>query len=197
MLLLRGENPSRVLEGVHAKVAELNERLKADDVHILSYLDRSTLVECHHRQGRAHGVRGHRPRAHRAHPFPRQPAQRADRRHHHSVCDGGGVHPDVPHQNFGQPALARRHRLRHHRRRRHRDDGSDPAPPRSKAERAAHRIRCPRRRASGGAADLFRHRDHHHRPICRCLRSSGSRPSCSIRWPMRWASRSSARCCSR
>ena len=44
VLLLRGDNPSRVLEGVHAKVAELNERLKADDVHILSYLDRSTLI---------------------------------------------------------------------------------------------------------------------------------------------------------
>ncbi len=162
MLLLRGENPSRVLEGVHAKVAELNERLKADDVQIVSYLDRSTLVDATIDKVGAHGVLGHRPRAHRAHPLPRQPAQRADRRHHHSVRDGGGVHPDVPHQNFGQPAVARRDRLRHHRRRRDRDDGSDPAPPRGKAERAAHRSRRPRRRAPGGAADLFRHRDHHH-----------------------------------
>jgi cobalt-zinc-cadmium resistance protein CzcA len=45
VLLLRGENPSRVLEGVHAKIAELNERLKADDVEIVPYLDRSTLVD--------------------------------------------------------------------------------------------------------------------------------------------------------
>ena len=45
VLLLRGENPSRVLEGVHAKVAELNDRLKADDVQIVPYLDRSTLVD--------------------------------------------------------------------------------------------------------------------------------------------------------
>jgi cobalt-zinc-cadmium resistance protein CzcA len=45
VLLLRGENPSRVLDGVHAKVAELNERLKADDVQIVPYLDRSTLVD--------------------------------------------------------------------------------------------------------------------------------------------------------
>ena len=44
VLLLRGENPSRVLKGVHAKVAELNARLKADDVQIVPYLDRSTLV---------------------------------------------------------------------------------------------------------------------------------------------------------
>src|ERR1700693_3635967 len=45
VLLLRGENPSRVLKGVHAKVAELNERLKPDDVQIVPYLDRSTLVD--------------------------------------------------------------------------------------------------------------------------------------------------------
>jgi heavy metal efflux system protein len=45
VLLLRGENPSRVLEGVHAKVSELNERLKADDVQIVPYLDRSSLVD--------------------------------------------------------------------------------------------------------------------------------------------------------
>jgi cobalt-zinc-cadmium resistance protein CzcA len=45
VLLLRGENPSRVLQGVHAKVAELNERLKLDDVQIVPYLDRSTLVD--------------------------------------------------------------------------------------------------------------------------------------------------------
>ena len=44
ILLLRGENPSRVLEGTHAKVAELNERLKADDVRIVPSLDRSNLV---------------------------------------------------------------------------------------------------------------------------------------------------------
>src|SRR5215470_13392591 len=45
VLLLRGQNPSRVLGGVHAKVAELNERLMTDDVQIIPYLDRSTLVD--------------------------------------------------------------------------------------------------------------------------------------------------------
>ena len=43
-LLLRGENPSRVLDGIHAKVAELNKRLKAEDAQIVPYLDRSDLV---------------------------------------------------------------------------------------------------------------------------------------------------------
>jgi len=45
VLLLKGENPSRVLEGVHAKVAELNQRLAADDVRIVPYYDRSDLVD--------------------------------------------------------------------------------------------------------------------------------------------------------
>jgi cobalt-zinc-cadmium resistance protein CzcA len=44
VLLLKDDNPSRVLEGIHAKVAELNERLKADDVQIVPYYDRSDLV---------------------------------------------------------------------------------------------------------------------------------------------------------
>src|SRR6202167_3090250 len=44
VLLLRHENPSRVLQGVHAKIAELNERLKADNVQIVPYLDRTDLV---------------------------------------------------------------------------------------------------------------------------------------------------------
>jgi heavy metal efflux system protein len=45
VLLLRGENPSRVMAGVHAQVAELNERLKLDDVAIVPYLDRSDLTD--------------------------------------------------------------------------------------------------------------------------------------------------------
>jgi cobalt-zinc-cadmium resistance protein CzcA len=44
VLLLKDDNPSRVLEGIHAKVAELNERLAADDVRIVPYYDRSDLV---------------------------------------------------------------------------------------------------------------------------------------------------------
>src|SRR5581483_3441421 len=45
VLLLRGENPSRVMEAVHAKVAELNQRLVRDGVQIVPYLDRSNLVD--------------------------------------------------------------------------------------------------------------------------------------------------------
>jgi cobalt-zinc-cadmium resistance protein CzcA len=45
VLLLRGDNPSRVMRGIHDKVAELNERLKAEDVRLVPYLDRSDLVD--------------------------------------------------------------------------------------------------------------------------------------------------------
>src|SRR5215475_3687523 len=45
VLLLKDDNPSRVLAGVHAKVAELNDRLAADDVRIVPYYDRSDLVD--------------------------------------------------------------------------------------------------------------------------------------------------------
>lgn len=44
VLLLRGENPSRVLAGIHAKVEELNRTLAASDIRIAPYLDRSNLV---------------------------------------------------------------------------------------------------------------------------------------------------------
>ena len=44
VLLLRGENPSRVIDGIHEKVKQLNARLKAQDVQIVPYLDRSDLV---------------------------------------------------------------------------------------------------------------------------------------------------------
>jgi cobalt-zinc-cadmium resistance protein CzcA len=45
VLLLRGENPSRVLEGLHAKVAALNRGLLPPDVKVVPYLDRTDLVK--------------------------------------------------------------------------------------------------------------------------------------------------------
>ncbi|GLQ47476.1 cation efflux system protein [Dyella lipolytica] len=42
--LLKYENPSRVLDGVHAKVDELNKQLSAQDVRIVPYIDRDDLV---------------------------------------------------------------------------------------------------------------------------------------------------------
>ena len=45
VVLLRGENPSRVMEALHAKVVQLNQRLKSEDVQIVPYLDRSNLID--------------------------------------------------------------------------------------------------------------------------------------------------------
>ena len=42
--LLKYENPSRVLDDIHAKVAELNKQLAAQDVRIVPYIDRDDLV---------------------------------------------------------------------------------------------------------------------------------------------------------
>ena len=42
--LLKYENPSRVLESIHARVAELNKQFAAQDVRIVPYIDRDDLV---------------------------------------------------------------------------------------------------------------------------------------------------------
>jgi heavy metal efflux system protein len=43
-LLLRGANPSRVLDGIHAKVREMNAKVLPPDVKVVPYLDRTELV---------------------------------------------------------------------------------------------------------------------------------------------------------
>ena len=44
VLMLKYQNPSRTLAGVHAKVAELNRKLAKQDVRIVPYIDRDDLV---------------------------------------------------------------------------------------------------------------------------------------------------------
>jgi heavy metal efflux system protein len=44
VLMLKYQNPSRTLAGVHAKVAELNQRLAKDGVRLVTYSDRDDLV---------------------------------------------------------------------------------------------------------------------------------------------------------
>jgi cobalt-zinc-cadmium resistance protein CzcA len=43
-LLLKNENPSRVMEGVHEAIRDLNEHILPKDVKIVPYIDRSNLV---------------------------------------------------------------------------------------------------------------------------------------------------------
>ena len=42
--MLKYQNPSQTLEGVHAKVAQLNQQLAREDVRIVPYIDRDELV---------------------------------------------------------------------------------------------------------------------------------------------------------
>ena len=42
--MLRGENPFRVLAGVHEAVRDLNDKILPKDVRLVPYLDRTNLV---------------------------------------------------------------------------------------------------------------------------------------------------------
>ena len=53
VLMLKYQNPSQTLRGIHAKVAELNRRLAGEDVRIVPYIDRDDLVHATvHKVGR-------------------------------------------------------------------------------------------------------------------------------------------------
>src|SRR5579863_261307 len=53
VLMLKYQNPSQTLRGIHAKVDELNARLAADGVKIVPYIDRDNLVRATvHKVGR-------------------------------------------------------------------------------------------------------------------------------------------------
>ena len=59
VLMLKYQNPSRTLAGIHAKVAELNRELAKQDVRVVPYIDRDDLVHSTvHKVGRtiAEGV---------------------------------------------------------------------------------------------------------------------------------------------
>ena len=43
--MLKGENPSKVLQNVHAKVEELNQKLAGQDARLVPYIDRDELVQ--------------------------------------------------------------------------------------------------------------------------------------------------------
>lgn len=53
VLMLKYQNPSETLKGIHAKVDELNRQLAKDDVRIVPYIDRDNLVRATvHKVGR-------------------------------------------------------------------------------------------------------------------------------------------------
>ena len=53
VLMLKYQNPSQTLKGIHAKVAELNRKLAKQDVRLVPYIDRDDLVQATvHKVGR-------------------------------------------------------------------------------------------------------------------------------------------------
>ena len=76
VLMLKYQNPSETLHGVHAKVAELNRELAAQDVRIVPYIDRDDLVHATVSKVGPHHCRRHRAGVPDADRVPGQPAQR-------------------------------------------------------------------------------------------------------------------------
>ena len=130
--MLRYQNASEVLKGVHAKVAELNKQLAPKDVRIVPYIDRDNLV-----QETVHKV-SHTVLAGiglvclRADPVSRQPAQRPDRRGDDTAGTGCRVHHDAFYEDAGQSLFAWRNRFRHYRGWRDCCDRGHPAQARSR-----------------------------------------------------------------
>ena len=106
VLMLKYQNPSQTLRGVHAKVAELNAKLAEQGVRIVPYIDRDDLVKATiHKVGTDHSRR-HRAGLSHFDPVSRQPAQRLRGRGEHSFRAGGGLFAAESHARVGQPAVA-------------------------------------------------------------------------------------------
>ena len=134
VLMLKYQNPSQTLRGLHAKVAELNAKLAADGVRIAPYIDRDDLVHATiHKVGPDHS-RGDHAGFYDPDHFSRQPSQRHCRGGEHTARSRVRVLAAQSHACVGQSAVAWRHRFRHSRRRSNRRDRSGAAAARSDAE---------------------------------------------------------------
>jgi len=89
--MLKYQNPSQTLRGVHAKVAELNAKLAGAGVRIVPYIDPRRSGQEHHSQGGPDHTRGHHAGFLDSDHFLGQPAQRLRRGGEHSHGSGGGV----------------------------------------------------------------------------------------------------------
>ncbi len=131
-------------------------------------------------------------------PVPRQRAQCAHRRLHHSLLAALRRHPARPASHPGEPAFAGRARLRHGRRRLGRHGGEHPSPHVSSATTKKTFMRNHRRRGSRSAAARSSSRASSSSfPICRSSPCSASKAASSAPWPGPWPSPCSARWSSR
>ena len=160
--LLKYENPSRVLEGIHAKVAELNQRLAVQDVRIVPYIDRDDLVKATKEKVLHTVMEGVGLVCMVLILFLGNVRAALVARRGDSDVAGDRVHPDALPEDAGESVFAGRNRFRRDRRWHHRGHRGDFAPTRGEAGRSLDRGR----RDDGDLAcrplDLLRHADHHH-----------------------------------
>ncbi len=161
VLLLKGENPSRVLEGVHAAVRELNENDLPKDVRIVPYLDRTTLVSATVHTVARTLLEGMIVVTLVLLLFLGSVRAALIVASHDPVVAARRVHIHAPFGDSGQPPVVRRDRFRHHRGRRDL---------RGRRHFAASGVRWRRsdgRLGAGGdgqrcARRVLRHVDNHH-----------------------------------
>ena len=123
ILMRRGEQTQNVLKGVEEKTKELNRTGAAQGRQDPSLLRPQRPGAVDHRYGGRKPAARHDPGVDRADFFPGERARRHHHRAHHPAGAAVRLHHSPCPQHFRQPALHRRHRLRHHHRRHRGDDG--------------------------------------------------------------------------
>ena len=115
ILMRKGENPSVVLEGVKAKIDELNKSILPKGVQLVPYYDRAWLID-NTLQTVFKNLGGRRAAGlSRAVPLPGEIPAGGDRGGRHSAGAARDVHRPEDQRHSGEPAFARRDGLRHHR----------------------------------------------------------------------------------
>ena len=161
ILMRTGEQAQTVLKAVQAKTDELNRSLLPKDVKVLPVLRPQRSDPPDNAHGRGQPRPRHRSRCCRADLLPVRHSLRAHRRGDDPAVAAVRVHLPRRASHSGQPAVDRRHRLRHAGGRRGRDGGEHPPQPRATTwyrvldQRGDHR-----RGLRGRPADRLRRRDH-------------------------------------
>ncbi len=161
VLLRKGADSDSTLDGIHAKVKELNEKILPRGVKVFPFLDRSDLV--HYTTETV---------MHNLHEGIILVAlilflflgntRGADRRDYDSLRAAVRLNLSRPAPHSGEPALVGRARFRHGGGWRGGHDRKHRAPPQSRERPASHAGAYPRGGARSTTPGFLRHRDHHH-----------------------------------
>ncbi len=163
VLMRKGADFDSALEGVHKKVEELNDHILPPGVKVVPFNDRGDLVHYTTPHGPAQPHGGPHPRHGRAPPLSREHQGRPHRRADHPLFAALRVDLPRPAAYTGEPAVARRPRLRHGRRRDGRDGGEHHPPPGPQGPGIIRDGQDQGRLPRGAEARLLRHCNHHQR----------------------------------